>query len=804
MPNWIKNTIAITISVMIVLGVGAFLFYRLLSKSLPEYEGVKILGGLSSRVSIYTDTYAIPYIYAETEEDAAYALGYLHARDRLFQMDIARRAGEGRLSEIFGSRTVIFDKMFKTVGIDRTVSRDMDKINPLSRRMLEAYSNGVNAYIKESKGKLPIEFDALQYEPYPWKPEHSLIIGKLLAWELNISWWTDVTFTHLVQKLGEDKVKEILPDFPENAPTIIPSGIKASPEVSTGFVETDRAFRNFIGFNGTHIGSNNWVVNGARSASGKPIIANDPHLALQAPGRWYAAVIRGGDWKAEGVTLPGLPGIVIGKNENISWVLTNVMADDADFYIEHLDSSGKKYQFNNAWQNIKYSRYTIAVKDSEKVELTVKETHRGPIISDIHPYAALYPDKIQKKAVLSMRWTGNEFSDELFAILSINKARNWEEFRSGVSHFYVPGQNFVYADKGGNIGYICAARLPIRSSVNSTFICDGATDLYDWKGYVPFEEMPMLYNPPENYIASANNKTVKNFNYHISNLWEPPSRITRITELLESKNRHSVNDFMRYQMDFISPYVREMTPFIITAFNDVKVKDRTLDGILNLLKVWDYDMGEYSQVPAIFEVFFQFLMRNTFEDEMGSGLYNEYVFVANVPYRSILKMLKENNSTWFDDKNTKNIETRDDILRKSLIDAIRYFESYFGSNVQDWQWGKLHTVTFKHMFHGRFSVLDKYIDIGPYGIGGSGTSIFNTEYSFNNPYETVLGPSMRFLYDFSKPEAFYLILTTGQSGNVLSDHYKDMTEMWLTGKYLRVPTEENTIKNSGYKLMILQ
>ncbi|MCU7492494.1 MAG: penicillin acylase family protein [Ignavibacteria bacterium] len=804
MPNWMRNSIAIVVSLLVVAAVGAVLFYRLLNKSLPEYEGDKQLGGLSHSVEIYTDQYAIPHIYAEEDEDAAYALGYLHASERLFQMDVERRAGEGRLSEVFGSKTLPYDRMFKTIGIDRTVKRDMGRLNPQYLSLLNAYSNGVNAYIRDAKGRYPVEFDALGYDPYPWKPEHSLIIGKLMAWELNISWWTDIAFSNLVQKLGEEKVKEILPDYPENAPTIIPSGLKTAPEVTTAFIETDRSFRNFAGFGGTHIGSNNWVVNSLKSASGKPIIANDPHLALQAPGKWYAAVIRGRNWKAEGVTLPGVPGVVIGKNENISWVMTNVMADDADFYMEKIDSTGKKYFFNNAWQDLKSYRYTIHVKDSDDVQLTVKETHRGPVVSEIHPYNTMFPDRNRKKAVLSMRWTGSEFSDELYAIMAINMSKNWGDFRQAVSHYYVPGQNFVYADKTGNIGYICGARLPIRSSVSPTFVCDGTTDAYDWKGYVPFEQMPSLFNPSENYIASANNKTVNNFGYHISNLWEPPSRIERINELLTAKQKHSVQDFMQYQADFVSPYAREMTPYIISAFNEVKVKDRVLSGILNLFKTWNYSLEEGSQLPAVFEVFFQFLLRNTFEDEMGKSLYDEYVFTANVPYRSIMKMLKENKSTWFDNVNTKNVESRDDIIRRSFIDAMRYLESHFSSSVQDWQWGRLHTVTFKHLFHGRLGALDRFIDIGPYEVGGSGTSLFNTEYSFNDPYETILGPSMRYIFDFSKPDEFYLILTTGQSGNVLSRHYKDMTEMWLKGRYVRVATGDREVRTSGYKLMTLR
>ncbi|MGE5680509.1 MAG: penicillin acylase family protein [Bacillota bacterium] len=804
MPNWIKYSIAILISLLIVGTVGAIVFYNLLAKSLPEYQGIRSVEGLSSRVEIYRDKYAIPYIFAQTDEDAAYALGYVHAQERLFQMDISRRAAEGRLSEVFGPATVAYDVMFKTLGIDRTVLRDISKLDISTKAVLEAYSKGVNSYINEAKGKYPIEFDALGYDPYPWKPEHCLMIGKLMAWELNISWWTDIAFTNLVQKFGEEKVRGILPDYPENAPTIIPSGLRELPVVPTSFIETDRSFREFTGFSGTHIGSNNWVVNGNKSGSGKPIIANDPHLALQAPGRWFAAVVRGRDWRAEGVTLPGVPGIIIGKNQYISWAMTNAMLDDADFYIEHLDSTGRKYLLDGQMADLKNTKYIIAVKDSERVELTVKETHRGPIISNVHPYKKLFPRKEEPKVSISMRWTANEFTNEMSAIMSINRAKNWDEFKTALKDYSVPGQNFVYADVSGNIGYYCAGRLPIRNTNSTTFVYDGASSANDWKGYVPFEQMPSMYNPAENFIASANNKTVKEFGYHLSNLWEPPSRIERINELLNSKDKHSLTDFKHYQNDFVSPYVKELTPYILAAFQNVKVRDQNLKMALDLFKNWNYELSEFSQVPTIEEVFFQYLLKNTFEDEMGHSLYNQYVFMANVPYRSIMKMLRENQSGWFDNQKTTQTETRDDIIRKSLVDALTYIEQAYGRDPQEWQWGKLHTVTMKHPFHGRLGILDKYIDIGPYSIGGSGTTVFNTEYSFNNPYEMNLGPSMRFLYDFAQPGEFYLILTTGQSGNVLSDHYKDMVEMWLTGKYIRVSLNENEIKNSGYNLMILR
>ena len=337
MPKWFKIIIGVFFSFIVVAAVGLFIYYQLLLKSLPDYEGEKDLPGLSNKVEIYRDKFAIPYIYAKTDNDAAYALGYVHAQERLFQMDMLRRAGEGRLSEIFGTKTILYDEMFLTIGINRIAKEIFKQLDPDIKKILESYSHDVNAYIDEYKGKYPFEFDILQYDPYPWKPEHSLIIGKLMAWELDMSWWVDISFANLIQKFGPAKVKDIIPDYPENAPTIIPSELKNYPKISTAFLDINESFKKFIRFEGTHIGSNNWVVNGKRSVSGKPIIANDPHLAFQAPAKWYIAVVRGKNWNAEGFTLPGIPAVVIGKNPDISWVVTNLMADDADFYIEHLD-----------------------------------------------------------------------------------------------------------------------------------------------------------------------------------------------------------------------------------------------------------------------------------------------------------------------------------------------------------------------------------------------------------------------------------------------------------------------------------
>jgi len=432
---WLKITLGIFISLVLVLVIGGYIFYRMLNNSLPIYEGTLKASGLKEKVEIYRDSMAVPYIFANNDEDAAFALGYLHAQERMFLMDLARRAGAGRLSEIFGEKTIPFDKMFRTVGINRAVEKIKNNMNPAALKLLESYSKGVNLYIKQARNKYTFEFDMLSYQPEEWKPEHSLTVIRMMAWELNISWWTDISFTELVQKLGRENVEEILPDYPENAPMIIPDHLEKFTAIKRSFLETDKLFRKFMGMNGTHIGSNSWVVNGKMSSSGKPIIANDPHLAFSAPGKWYAVVIKSPDWDVAGVTLPGVPGIAIGKNKNISWVLTNIMNDDSDFYFEEFDSSGTKYLLDENWRDLKIIEDTIYVRGGDPVPLVIKETHRGPVISDIHPFNIVYNKRHTTFPPISMRWIGNEISDEAYAFLKINKATNWKEFKSAVKMF---------------------------------------------------------------------------------------------------------------------------------------------------------------------------------------------------------------------------------------------------------------------------------------------------------------------------------------------------------------------------------
>lgn len=772
-------------SLAVIVIVTIIILRYLVTKSFPLVDGEVAMRGLESPVTVARDEFGAAHIFARSEHDLFFAQGYIHAQDRLWQMDVTRRAGQGRLSEVLGSATLKFDKLFRTVRILQIARRLEQDLHPESQRALQAYSEGVNAFIDTHHGKYPIEFDMLNYSPEPWTPLHSLIVARLMAWELNMSWYVDLVLGDLYKTLGEEKAKEIFPTYPDNAPVIVPKefGAKYQPRDASTFLESDKEFRTFFGMTGTHIGSNAWAVGPEKSASGKAMLANDPHLGFSVPSKWYEIHLSGGDYNVEGVSLPGAPGVVIGHNQRVAWGLTNLMADDADFYLEMTNSSGE-YLFKNTWQPMTIVQDTIVVKDSSAVILTLKSTHHGPIINDVNATGSMTSD-----VLLSLRWTGQDVSDELYSILLIDKAKDWKEFRNGVREFGVPGQNFVYADRDGNIGYLAGVRLPIRAAQNPTLPMPGWTGEYDWSGFVPFEQLPSLYNPSQHFVATANNKmTDRTFPYHISNLWEPPSRIQRITQMLRGQSKLTVNDFRRIQADYFSPFAEEVTPYILHAYDSVSVADADIQTALSYFRNWHYRFSADDVPTTLFHVFLTHLLKNIFLIKMGEAMFRKYVFVANIPYRVVPVLLRHATSPWFDDDATPQIETRDVVIRKSLEGAIRELKSSPGGEMKTWQWGLLHTITFRHPF-GTKAPLGAVFNIGPFAVGGSGTTVNNGEYNLAAPYQVTLGPSMRQIVDFSDVDGALSVIPTGQSGQPMHEHYSDETPLWLSGAYHTIPLD---------------
>ncbi len=800
MSNRAKVIIGLA-GVIALTGVAVFFFLRYqIRKSFPETSGTLRLAALHERVEIVRDTYGVPRIEARDEHDLLVALGYVHAQDRLWQMDMVCRIAEGRLSELLGRETLPFDKLFRLVGLRRIAEKVEPALPADSRDRLQWYADGVNAFIKGHQGKYPIEFDLLSYDPEPWTPVRSVMVGKFLAWQLTVSWWTDLTYGAIAERVGPQMTLDIFPSYPSDVqPAVHSWGQRGVAAAGMEFLHTAQAFNAYLGIKGILGGSNAWVVAPSKSASGKVILANDTHLLLHNPCLWYEVRLRTPGYAVAGMSIPGAPGVLAGYNDHIAWGITNAMADDADFYVERIDERDTtKYIYDGAPRPISYQEEEIQVRGDTALTFVVRSTHHGPIITD---FPAPFK-KFHYPFVTSMRWTGVEGGDQAGAFMKINAAKNWEEFSAGVRKFPGPGQNFVYGDAQGNIGYRCGVLLPIRGKQSPALPLPGWERSTEWQGFVPFEKLPSLYNPPEGFIASANDKIAGDeYPYYISNLWEPPSRIQRLRNTLGKDQRFSVGDFKLLQNDTYSVWAQETIPYILEAFKDSL--SRLPDDLhtLDYLRNWTFRFDKESIPAMIYQEWFVHLLENTYKDEMGEELYHDWLTLSNIPIRVTTRLLHEGTSLWFDDARTESVETRDQVIRKSLQDAVTAVRRRFGPDPKTWRWGDAHTVTLQHPF-GLRKPLDRIFSIGPFPYQGASTTLMSGEYSFNQPFAAMIGATFRQIVDFARPAVAEVVLPSGQSGQVFHPHYADQTPLWLNGAYRTVEPRQE--KREVWKKLVLE
>ncbi|HOJ38204.1 MAG TPA: penicillin acylase family protein [Ignavibacteriales bacterium] len=782
MRNIIKVISVVLIFIILIAFLGYIYGLIFIKNTYPEYNGEVITKNISQNISVKFDRFAHPEIQAANDVDAAYALGYVHASERLFQMDLMLRTGLGMLSEAFGDSTVAIDIFFRTIGIKDVAIKSYELLPYDYQKYLIAYTKGVNDYINSNNKKLSIEFNIFAYRPLKWKPYYPIIISKLVAWEMNLSWWSDIILTKMYLKMGEKAKYFILDENYGIANLKSDTTIIKSQQITSNIVEIDYKVRKILGFDAIHIGSNNWVISANKSATGKPILCNDPHLVLRNPNFFYFASIKTPTWNVKGYTIPGIPAVIVGTNNSIAWAITNLMLDDCDFYLENIDWQKNTYNVDGKDRNLFTSIDTIKMLKKNYI-FTKYYTHRGPVISQLAKYNEFVAGfKGENIADLSIRWTGLIPSTEFKTLIDINKSRNFSDFKRSFTGYVSPGQNYVYADVTGNIGYIMAGKIPIRATNSTTIAFDGRVSANDWKGFVPDDQMPFLFNPPEGFIATANNKVIKSFNYHITNFWEPDSRIKRIEQLLKSKDKHSIEDCIIYQNDIISPYALELKDYILNAFNGYKIKDNNLKIALELLAAWDGSIDKDLQSPLIFHTFLNVFIEKTLKDDLGDGFYNEYVFLANMPLRLIQKLCRDGNSILFDNIETKNIEDRDFIIRESMAKAIELLTEEFGAELALWQWGKKHTISPRHLFELKNKFMSFVIKTPEYPVNGDGTTLFNTEYLFNSDFKAKISPAFKLIYDFSKNK-MYVSVPGGQSGYLLSEQNLNQFENFINGKY---------------------
>jgi penicillin G amidase len=812
-----QNIPAIIICFIIIICSAIVFSLHIRSLSVPKNYGEFEVKNIRDSVKIFKNEQGIPHIIATNEYDTYYALGYIQAQDRLWQMDYQRRLGRGQLSEIFGSETIHIDQFMRAVGFNEIADSLYQFISKKSKSILDAYSDGVNSYIEINKNKLSFEFGALDYIPERWKPTDCLVIGRLMAFGLSISFWTDIAYGEIADKIGVDRALSLVPGNPTEGPYIIDDTSYSSGKNIANYsklpLEYNTALSTFsnilkditkikdeIGLQGSSFGSNSWAISKPKNAQSPAILANDTHLSMGLPPKWFQVHLTCPSFNIVGMSIPGLPMIFSGRNDYIAWGITNVMIDDCDFFIEKIDSSNQDYYYKSEGKKQKfiYKKETIKVRNSLDSSYYVRITDRSAVISDFHlfkrpDFILDYNEKKFKndflyKYCLTFSWTGKVKTDDILALYKINTARSWQDFLNGVNIWGMPGQNFTYADKSGNIGIAPSGLIPQRmAQCNPNIPNPGWLPEYSWERVLPSNSLPRLYNPKKHFVASANNMSTKHPQFFVTNHWEPNSRAERIEQLLEETTKYDAREAQLMQMDLLSPYAKKMLSMVIPILDRDTSRFNPIEkASLNKLKGWDFIMSAGSSASSVYNAFLERLIFHTFYDELGERLYKEYVYVSNQPFRKIMELISQDNSIWFDDVFTKQFENKEWIINRSFRDAVKMLtELYNDENTSTWKYGKIHTLTLKHPL-SEVKFLKPTVTIGPLEIGGNLTTINNTEWRIYKPFDMVLGASMRFIADMGDT-LVYTILPGGSSGDPLSPNYADQTQLWLNGGYIEIP-----------------
>jgi len=773
MKTFKRIVVGVLIIVATVIIAAVFFIRHISRKALPDYSEPVQLTGLIDEVNVYRDDFAVPHIYAKNEHDLYMVTGYLMAQDRLWQMDLLRRVTMGRLSEIFGEDMVGADHLLRALRIPEKSTLVLVQTDENILLALEAFSNGVNQFIESHQKKLPPEFSILGYKPELWQPAHTVNLIGYMAWDLAGSWQTEIILHKLSQVLDDEKFQQLIPDLGFQSTFVHPN---FRPEITCDLFPL-LEHNNKIKELGIEVfsASNNWAVAGSKSKTGYPIISNDMHLGFGSPGIWYQIhqVIEG-QLNVTGVALPGAPVIVVGHNERIAWGMTNLYVDEMDFYLETLNDDRTKYLFNNEWLDLEVRTEKILTSNGDTVLKETKFTHRGPIVSGFK--------KINDQAI-SMRWTGNDYSNEVRTIYLLNRARNWNEFRDALRTFGAVSQNVIYADIEGNIGIQTAGAVPIRRGGNPISLLPGHTDEADWIGMLPFEELPYTYNPPEGYVASANNRTIGDDYPHYIGYWfDMPFRIDRIREMLEAKEKHDVDHFKAMLGDFQSKLVeRYLEDLIETVAKSDELKSREKKA-LEFLRRWDGVMTAEGSAPAIFEKFYVAFIRNILADEMGEELYKEF---GGGLIRIMFDHIWRNPaSSWVNNIHTVEEETFEQMVILSFKESIQWLIASQGSDLNDWQWGNVHKLGINHPM-GSVKLLERIFGLneGPFPVGGSFHTVNPMGYSFHNPFAVVHGASQRHIFNMGNLEESYVVIPTGTSGIPASLYYCNQIEMFLNNQY---------------------
>lgn len=825
-----KNIFLILIA-LVVIAAGTALYYfksylpgKVAQLSFPQTDGEISLSGLQAPVEIYRDEMGVPQVYAENTHDQFFAQGYVHAQDRFWQMDAWRHIGAGTLSEMFGKSQLETDAFLRTLGWARTAEVEWETADPDSRLILQAYADGVNAYLKDHSGSaLSLEYAVLgllspDYQVAPWSPVNSLTWGKVIAMDLCGNMDDEIERALLLKTLSPEQLAELYPAYDLEKPVIVNqlAGTPASlgslaPQAQalaqsldyTSAAHNIALLQNVLSGVSDGIGSNSWVVSGSLTDTGKPLLANDPHLGIQMPSIWYQVGLhctsRNADcqFDVSGFSFAGVPGVVIGHNERIAWGYTNVGTDVMDLYIEKVNPDNpNQYEVNGEWVDFETRSETFNTGSADPVTITVRVSRHGPIISD--SFAALMDQNAYEKDdfvpfrensgidlpanyAIALQWTALSPSSIFNAIWGLDKAQNWEEFRIAASKFQVPAQNLVYADVDGNIGYQMPGNTPIRAGGNGSLPVPGWTDAYEWTGFVPFEAQPYAFNPPEGYIVTANNPVVSAaYPYLITTDWDYGFRADRITSLIEAAPaKIDIAYIAQMQADNLEPNASVFVPLLAEA--GTADLTATQADFMAQLSNWDGQAAADSAPAAFFESFWKHLLQDTFNDDLPEERAPE----GGSRWNQVMRNLPA-DSPWWDDQTTSEVvENRADMVIRARGEALQELEKSLGKEPAAWRWGDLHTATFRNQTLGKsgIALIESLFNRGGFPVGGSSSIVNATGWSLSKGYEVKALPSMRMIVDLSDLNNSVTVNTTGQSGHAYHSHYIDMAPLWASVQY---------------------
>jgi penicillin amidase len=775
--------VAAVLGAALLLAAAAFVAY--LRTSLPTIDGSVAAPGAQAAIDIVRDKEGVPHIFAASERDGWFAMGYAHAQDRLWQLEFQRRVTQGRLSELMGEPAYDTDRLMRTLGIARTAARMAERLDADTRTHLEAYAAGVNAYLAADP-VLPPEFHVFRVKPEAWKPEHSLAWLLVMAWDLSSNWRLELARLRYAAAMGPERAAEFLPPYPGDEALPLPDFKALYAELSP----MAGALLAMSPPTEVAAGSNNWVVSGALSASGKPLVANDPHLGLQTPALWYLAHVSTPSGNVVGGTLPGVPFIVLGRDDGVAWGFTTTNGDTQDLFVERVaPNDPSSYVTPTGTERFATREEVIRVRGEER-RITVRETRHGPVLSDaLNAMGRATP----RGHVIALAWSAlTEENTTARAGFALNRARNAQEIVAALRDNTAPQQNVVYADREGRIGFVAPARVPVRRQDNEVMgrvPVPGWIAKYDWTGFLAYEDLPAAQDPASGRMVTANHKiTAPGYKPFISFDWAAPHRAERIEEMLAAMPKHSLDSFARIQADVSSRLARELLPLARAAKpqSDVGRKAQAL------LEGWNGEMSADLAAPLVFSAWYRELTRMVYADELGD-MFNES-WDQRVTFMIPVLRNERGMGKWCDDVRTPGVETCEQLEGRAFDAAALDLEKRYGAPA-GWKWGEAHTAASDHRPFGFIPVLKSIFNIAP-PTPGDAHSVNVGHFHIRDearPFANKHSGSLRAIYDLADLDRSRFMQSTGQSGNIFSPWYSSLAERWARVEYIEIPTKRAAI-----------